>query len=577
MKNEKIADIFEEMSTIFDMMDVQFKPRAYEKAADEIRAYGDDVKELYRKGGIQALEEIPFIGKGMAEKIEEYIKTGSIKEYVTLKKKYPIKLKELMAIEGVGPKMIRTLHRKLHIKNLDDLERAIKNHAIRSIPHLGEKTEKNIARGIAFLRQTGNRKILGYVLPLARIIEARLRGVKGVTHAVIAGSIRRRQETIGDIDILVTTSTPQNVVNTFISMPEVVAIHSHGSTRASVRLINDMDADIRMVPENSFGAALQYFTGDKAHNIALRERAIKRGMKLSEYGLFKGKRVIASKKEEDVYTALGLEYIEPELRTHSGEIEAAETDTLPKIIPYGCVRGDLQVQTEWTDGVGSIRDLADKALLLGREYIAITDHTKSLAMTGGLDGKKLTQQGKEIDALNKEFKAKRKQFILLKGAEVNILKDGSLDISDNILAKLDVVGVSIHSHFKMTQKEMTHRIIRTFKNPHVDIFFHPTGRLIHQRPPYDVDMEQIIKAAVQYRVALEINAYPDRSDLRDEYVRLAVAHNAKMVINTDAHTQEQLAYIELGEAIARRGWAEKKHILNTLPVERLLAFFNTKK
>jgi DNA polymerase (family 10) len=353
----------------------------------------------------------------------------------------------------------------------------------------------------------------------------------------------------------------------FVSMPDVINVYAHGETKSAVKLKSGMDADLRVVPAESFGAALNYFTGSKDHNVALREIAIKHGFKLNEYGLFKGTKRIAGKTEEEIYRALGLAYIEPELREHTGEIEAAREGKLPNLIGYRDIRGDLQVQTNWTDGTHSIREMALEARKLGYEYLAITDHTKSLAMTRGSDEKKLMRQMAEIDKLNREFGGKPK---ILKGAEVNILKDGSLDIRDDVLRKLDVVGVAVHSHFNMTRSDMTERIKRAISNPHVDILFHPTGRIINQRPPYELDIEDILKHAKRTGTVVEIDAYPDRLDLNDEHIRLAVKLGVKLSIDTDSHATSHLHYMELGIAQARRGWAEKKDVINTKPLAEML-------
>ena len=569
--NEHIAMIFEEMAVMLEMDDVAFKPRAYEKAAQQIRNFPESLDVVYRQKGRDGLDAIPGVGTGLAEKIEEFLQTGRLGEYERYVKKYPVRISELRSVEGLGPKMIKELYQECGIRTLRDLEKAVKNHTLRSLPHLGEKKEAKIARSLAFLRQNEGRLILGYVLPIAQRIELFLQGVQGVRHAAVAGSIRRRQETIGDIDILVTSSKPTKAIEAFTNMKEVVSVLSKGEKKARVRLANGMYVDLLVVDDDIFGAALQYFTGDKSHNIALREMATKHGMKLNEYGLWKGKKRLAARTEKDIYHALGMKYIEPELRTCSGELEAAAKGMLPHIISYGSVRGDLQTQTNWTDGSASIHEMALGALDLGREYIAITDHTKALAMTGGLDERDLARQAKEIDKENAIFS--KKGLCILKGAEVNILKDGSLDIGNVALKKLDIVGVAVHSHFKLSRAAMTERIIRAMKNPLVDILFHPTGRLINKRPAYDVDMEKIIRAAKEYHVAVEIIAYPERSDLRDEHVRNAVQAGAKLVIDTDAHAPKHLKYIPLGEAIARRGWAEKKDILNTLPLKKCLSYF----
>lgn len=574
MTNQEIAKILYEMALYMEMEDVQFKPRAFEKAAHGIEALGQDAKDIYKKGGIKALEEIPGVGRGIAERIEEFIKTGRLKEYEKLKKKMPVNLEELTAIEGIGPKMVAKLYKKLKIKNIKDLEKAAKAGKIQKLSHFKQKTEENILQGIEFFKKSKGRYILGFTMPQIRHILERLEKIKGVSQISAAGSVRRYQETIGDLDILITVSDKKKIpeiMDFFVNMPEVAHVYSKGETKSAVKLKNGMDADLRVIGDEGFGAALQYFTGDKAHNIALRKIAIDKGYKLNEYGLFRGKKQIAGKTEEEIYEILGLKWIPPEIRNNSGEIEAAQKNKLPKLIDYGDLRGDLQIQTNWTDGANTIEEMANEARKLGLEYIAITDHTKSLAMTGGSDEKKITRQMKQIDKINRQLKTKNHKLKILKGAEVNIMKDGSLDISDEVLAKLDVVGASVHSNFGMSKKDMTQRIIKAMGNPNVDIIFHPTGRVIQKRPAYELDIDEIIKAAKRTGTILEVNAYPDRLDLKDEYVRKTVAAGVSLAINSDAHSVSHLHYLEFGIAQARRGWASKEDIVNTLPLWKFLA------
>ena len=570
MINGEIAKILREMGMMYEMEDVQFKPRAYEKAAMAVEELSVGASELYKRGGKKALDEIPGIGPAIAAHIEALLKTGCFAEYRRLKKKIPVALDELVAVEGLGPKMVRVLYRELRIRNLKDLERAAKAGKIRKLAHFGVKSEEKILRGIEFLRKSKGRFLLGTILPIVRTIEERLRKVPGVDQVATAGSVRRFQETIGDIDILVTAKKPEAVMKVFTTMPEVEAIIAKGPTKSAVRLRQRVNADVRVLPDESYGAALQYFTGDKAHNIEVRKIAIKKGWKLNEYGLFKGTKLIAGRTEEEIYKKLGLEWIPPELRTASGEIEAAAKGKLPNFIPFGSIRGDCQVQTEWTDGSASITEMAEAARRAGLEYIVITDHTRSLAMTGGLDEKGLARQGKEIDKLNKELGIRNNGFRILKGAEVNILKDGSLDIADDALAKLDVVAVSVHSHFGMSEREMTERIIRALKHPAVNILFHPTGRIIGRREPYKVDIEKVIRAAKQYGVALEANSSPERLDLKDTHIRMAVEAGAKLVVDSDAHSPSHFGFLDFGVAQARRGWATKTDVLNTRPVAEFL-------
>jgi len=564
--NKEISKILYEIGEYLGIKGIQFKPRAYEKAGYSVENLEEEVSEIYKKGGLKAVEDIPGVGVSIAKKIEELIKTGHLKYYEKLKKSLPVKIGELSSIEGVGPKMIFKLYKKLKVKNINDLEKAAKIGKIAKIAGLGKKTEEKILKGIEFLRKSGNRFILGSILPQARLIEDRLRNLKEVDRAAIAGSIRRMQETIGDLDILVTSEKPEKVIDFFVSMPEIVHIYSKGNTKTMVRLKNGMDADLRVVPDKSFGAALQYFTGDKRHNITLRILAEKKKYKLNEYGLWRGKKLIAGRTEEEIYRALGMATPPPEIRTDSGEIQAALKNKLPKLIDYGDVKGDLQVTTDWTDGENSIEEMALVAQEIGLEYIAITDHTKSLAMTGGADEKKLLKQIAEIDRIQKKFT----KIKVLKGAEVNILKDGSLDIKDKVLARLDVVGIAVHSHFNLPRSEQTKRIVKAMRNKNADILFHPTGRLIQKRGPYDVDVEEIMKAAKETGTILEIDADPYRLDLKDEYIRKAVEAGIKLAIDTDAHSKNSFHYLEYGIAQARRGWAAKNDIINTRPWPEVL-------
>jgi DNA polymerase (family 10) len=567
MKNPQVAQIFREISALLDMEGVPFKPRAYEKAAASIAALEDPIEEIFARGGVRALETIPGIGKSFAAKIAEFLTSGKVADHEKLRAATPVDLDRLLGIEGLGPKGIKSLYEHIGVRTLADLEAAARAGKIRQVPGFGEKSEQKILQGIGFLQARAGRLPIGAVLPLAREIEARLGEIRGVKQVAIAGSIRRRKETIGDMDFLVVASDPALVMERFATMPEVAVVHGRGSTKGSVRLSIGMDADLRLVPAGSFGAALQYFTGSKDHSVACRKIAIEKGLKLNEYGVFRGSRSIAGRSEEEVYAALGLPWIAPELREDRGEIAAALAGKLPHLLDYGSLRGDLQTQTSWTDGADSIEAMARAAKQLGLEYIAITDHTRSLAMTHGSDEKKLRRQMADIDAIN----AKLRGFRILKGAEVNIQRDGTLDIDDATLAALDVVGVAVHSHFHLPRKEMTERICRAMRNPHADILFHPTGRVLGRREPYEVDFEEIVRVALETGTALEIDAFPDRLDLNDDHARRAVEAGVKLTIDSDAHSAAHFPFLDYGIAVARRGWVEAKNVLNTQPVERLLA------
>lgn len=551
------------------MKNVPFKPRAYKLAAESVAGLGQDVKNAWRSGGVKALKGLPGIGQSTAEKIDEYFCTGKIRFYEEIKKKFPVDVWGLSRIEGLGPKHIADLYTRLGITDVEELKRAIKKHEIRTIPRWGEKSEIKLAQGLGLLERSSGRLLLGDVLPVAEKIVKTLSQIKGVQRCAYAGSLRRRLETVGDIDLLVTTKTPERVMESFVNLPEVVTVHEKGKTRSSVRLSIGLDADLRVVPDKVYGAALQYFTGDKRHNILLRELALSKGYTLNEYGLFEFKRkkkgrLVVCRTEEEIYSKLGMDTPPPELRSGGEELEAALEHRLPTLLPYGSVKGDLQVQTDWTDGSASIEEMAKAAKAAGLSYIAITDHTKALAFIKGLNDRRVLEQGREIDRLNEKLNG----FTILKGTECDILRDGSLDLDNRTLAALDWVGISVHSHFNLPRQEQTKRVIKAMSNPHVHCLFHPTGRLIGKREPIDLDLDEVMAAAKKYHVALEINAYPDRSDLRDVHVRAAVRAGVPLVINTDAHAPQHFGYLPLGEAIARRGWATKKDILNAWPLKK---------
>jgi DNA polymerase (family 10) len=566
MTNAEIARVLNEIAAFLEMEGVQFKPRAYEKAAHAVESLEEPLAEVFERGGIKAVEKIPGVGKSIAEKIAALVQKGKLPYYEELKRKTPVDVSALTSIEGVGPKMIKVLYEELGVRSIDDLEKAAKAGRIRALPHFGEKSEQKILKGIGFRRQSSGRFTLGSALPILAEIETFLSAMKGVQRVAIAGSTRRRKETIGDGDLLVVAKNPAAVMDAFVGMKNVVHVHGKGGTKSSVKLANGMDVDLRIVPARSWGAALCYFTGSKDHNVTLRKMALAKKLKLNEYGIFRGQKQIAGETEEDVYEALGLDYVPPEVRENTGEIEAAAAGRLPELIEYGDVRGDLQVQTNWTDGANTIEEMVAAARRLGREYIAITDHTRGLAMMGQ-DEKGIRKQIAAIDKLNKSLRG----FRLLKGAEVNINKDGSLDIDDATLAKLDVVGVAIHSHLNLTRAEMTRRVIRAIENPHADILFHPTARILQKREPCDMDIDAVIAAAKRTGTALEIDAYPDRLDLRDEHVRKAVHAGVKLVIDSDAHSTHHLEFLDYGVATARRGWARKADVINTKSVEGFLA------
>ena len=587
MRNQELAKIFYEIANYLAMDEVPFKPYAYEKAALTIETLEGDIEEIYRQGGKKALEELAGVGKNIADHIVEYLETGKLRYYNDLKRKTPINFQELSAVEGVGPKRAKTLYRKLNVRNLKDLEKAAKSHKIALLFGFGEKTEKNILQGIKFLKRSKGRFLLNEILPKTKEVYEKLKNIKGVERVDYCGSLRRMKETIGDVDFLVAVkesrkparnaslrlrSDAGRVMDSFVAMPGVVKIWSKGTTKSSVRTKEGFDMDIRVVPKNSYGAALQYFTGSKEHNIATRRVAMGKGLKLSEYGLFRGSKMIASVTEEDVYKALGMQWVAPEIREDRGEVEAALADKLPKIIGYHDIKGDLHTHSDWDGGMNSITEMAKAALEMGYDYIGIADHTKFLRIEHGLNEKQLERRNKEIDKINLKFQKQKSKFRVLKGCEANILNDGSIDIKDEALKKLDYVIAGIHSNFKMPKDKMTDRLIRAMENPHVDIISHPTGRILKKRDEYQIDFDKVLRAARETGTVLEVNAWPERLDLNDQNIKKAKEAQVKIVVNTDAHHKSQLKMMELGIAQARRGWAEKKDVINCHPLQKMLMF-----
>lgn len=554
MKNQEIAKILYDMADRFSMDGVAFKPYAYRKAADVLVSEKEDIESVYQRGGLKELESMPGIGKHIALKIEEYIKTGKIKQYELLKRQIPADIEELTKVEGVGPMTARTLYEKLNVKNIKDLKRAAEEHKIAPLFGFGDKKEQAILEGIGFLSKNEGRVSIVVAITEAKRIIDYLKAMPEVDNISIAGSLRRMKETVGDIDILVSSKNSSKVMDYFIKMPGVQKVWGKGKTKTSVRMDRGYNVDLRVVPKSSFGSALQYFTGSKEHNIALRRVAITKGLKLNEYGVFKGSKKIAGETEQAVYSALGVDWIPPELREGLGELNSK----LPNLINYNDIKGDLHCHTNWSGGFNSIEEMARKAMSLNYSYIGITDHTKYLRIENGLDEKRLKEQRKEIDLVNKKIKIN-----ILQGCEANILADGSIDIKDSALKELDFVIAGIHSHFKLSRDQMTKRMIKAMSNPYVDIISHPTGRIIGKRAEYEIDLDKILAVAKETDTILEINANPSRLDLNDINIRKAVKAGVKMIINTDAHEERHMDLMNLGVAQARRGWASKADIVNT--------------
>lgn len=571
MKNLEMAAIFYAMADILEIQEVEWKPRAYRKAAKAIETLSEDIEEIYNKRGLKGLMEIPGVGERLALKIEEFIKTGRVKEHERLKKSLPAGMEQLIEIPGMGPKKSYFLFKTLKIKNIADLEKAARGHKIAKLKGFGAKSEENILHGIELFKKRKERPLLGTALPIAQTIVGRLRRIKGVEHIEPAGSLRRMAETVGDIDILVTADDAGPVMDAFTTMPEVQEVLAKGPTKSMVILRGGIQADVRVVEDRSFGSALQYFTGNKDHNIELRKIAIKKGYKLSEYGIFRGQKQIAGETEEEVYKTLGLQWVPPELRENTGEIEAAQKGALPKLIDYKDVRGDFHVHTKYSDGDDTVEEIARAAMQRGYNFICIADHSKSERIAHGMEEERLLKQIDEIRQVNR--KLAKKDFRVFAGCEVDIKSDGSIDYSDDILKQLDIVSVSIHSSFKTPKEKMTERILSALENKHVKILNHPTGRIINERLPYGVDLERIFEVAAQRRIAMEINAFPDRLDLNGQNVKRAVEMGVKIAIGTDSHNKDQLHYIDLGVATARRGWAEKKDILNAYSLKEIEKYF----
>lgn len=563
MKNLQIAKILNEIADILEMQDVEFKPRAYRKAARTVESLSKPIEEVYEEN---KLEELSGVGKSIAEKIAEIIETGKSQYLENLKKQMPADVEALTSIEGMGPKSVKKLYEKLKIKTLDDLARAAEQHEIREIKGFGPKTEKNILEHLELARRGKERILLGFALPIANEIKEWLKKEESVSQIEVTGSLRRMKETIGDIDILVSSTKPKKVADFFVAIENIREVLGKGVTKSSVILKNNIRVDLRIVKENAFGSALMYFTGSKDHNIELRKIAINKSYKLNEYGLFKKNRQIAGKTEAEVYGKLGMDWIAPELRENRGEIEAAQKHKLPKLLEYDAIKGDLQVHTKWTDGENTIEEMAEAAKALGYSCICITDHYNKMVIAGGLNDKQIRQEMTEIERINEELEDIR----VLKGAEVDIDADGSLQAKESVLKELDIVIASVHSNFNQSKNEMTKRLITAMESGYVNILGHPTGRKIKTKKSYLIDMEKLFEASKQTDTFLEINAFPERLDLDDFHAQAAKEAGCKLVIDTDAHNKEHLKYMQLGIAVARRGWLEKEDVVNTLPLKDLI-------
>jgi len=561
MKNKEVAEIFQKTAALLEIKgENPYRIRAYQRAAQTIEALTGDIEELARKG---RLEKLPGIGKDLAGKIKEILSTGTLSLYEELKKEIPQSLLLLLEVPSLGPKKVKLLYEKLGVDSLEKLEEVCKSHKVSRLPGFGPKTEQNILKGLKLLKEKRGRRPLGEVLPLAEEIIKLLKEKSPVERISIAGSIRRRRETVKDIDVLITSKKPLEVMKQAIALELVEEVIAFGETKTSVRLKTGIQMDIRVVEPESWGAALAYFTGSKAHNIRVRELALERGLKINEYGVYRGEERIAGKTEEEVYAAVGLPFIPPELREDRGEIEAALAGELPQLVDYSDMLGDGHVHSKYSDGSASLEEILKKAESLGLSWVAVCDHSQSLKVAGGLSVEDLFEKKRAIERINKQSSKTK----LIFGAEVDILSDGSLDYPDEVLKEIEFVIAAIHTGFQQSEEQITSRIVSALKHPFVHAIAHPTGRVLGEREAYAVNLSEVFEVAKRYGKALEINAYYKRLDLNDIHSRAAKEKGIPLIIGTDTHFIDQMEYLPYGVAVARRGWCEKKDILNTLNYE----------
>ncbi len=564
LSNSEIADIFNRMA---DMLEIKgenpFKVRAYRNAARTVQNLGKSLEDLVESG--MDLTKLPGIGADLSEAITEILKTGKFSKLEALKKELPQGLDRLLSIEGLGPKRIRQLYDSFGITSLDELAKVAQSGEIYNLKGFGPKLVEKILKGVQLAKKAGRRFRFDIAKPFAEELKNYLQSFEGVIKVEVAGSYRRRKETVGDLDILVVAKNWEAVTEWFVKYEKVKEVVSKGPTRSTVILRNDLQVDLRSVAKESYGSALHYFTGSKAHNIKIRKMAVERGWKINEYGIYEGKKRLGGESEEQLYSLMGLDYIEPELREERGEVEAAMRHRLPKLVKLKDIRGDLHTHSKWTDGHASIEQMAQAAKARGYEYIAVTDHSHHLTVAKGLDEKRLREQMELIDRLNEELEG----ITVLKGIECDILEDGTMDLPDSVLKELDLVLGAVHYKFNLSKREQTRRVIRAMKNRYFKIFAHPTGRIIGHRNAYELDISEIFKAAKDEGVYLEINAQPERLDINDIYAKAAKDEGVGLCINTDAHDTMSLDFMQYGVNQARRGWIEKSDLLNTLPLTKL--------
>jgi DNA polymerase (family 10) len=566
--NSEIADLFEQLADLLEIEDANpFRVLAYRNGARTVRDHPGSMAELVKRG--EDLTRLPNIGKDLAAKISQLVETGRLPLLEKVQSRVPPALADMMKIQGLGPKRVKSLYRNLKIETLDDLKRAARSGRIRELKGFGKKTEKLIAERVERFAGEPRRMKLIEAEDLAASLVAYLKRAKGLKEIIVAGSFRRRKETVGDLDILVTAKNGASIIDRFVKYDEVEEVISKGKTRSTVRLRCGLSVDLRVVPSASYGAALHYFTGSKAHNIAVRKLAMKQGYKVNEYGVFKADRRIAGKTEEEVYRQVGLDYIPPELREGHGEIDAVRRGALPELVRVEDIRGDLHCHTTASDGRDDLQTMAEAAAGRGYEYLSINDHSRHVTVAHGLDKKRLLAQIKAIDKVNGRLDDIR----VLKSMELDILEDGSLDLPDSVLKQLDFTVCSVHYKFNLSRKKQTERILRAMDNPYFTILGHPTGRLINQREPYPLNLEKVMGAAAERGCFLELNAHPDRLDLTDEACRMAKELGVKTAISTDAHQVSDLDYMRFGVDQARRGWLEAEDVINCQPLAILVKLF----
>ncbi len=572
MSNQEIANVLNEIAYLQEMLGIAWKPIAFHRAARVIEGLSENIEELYNSKGLTGLTELPSIGEGIAKKIVQFIETGKIDDREELLKKIPESVLALLNINGLGPKKVAVLFKKLNIQSVNQLEQAAKQGMIQKLEGFGMKSEKEILKGISLLKQGAEHMLLGQALPIARSIAASLRKVKGVVCVNIVGSLRRMKESVKDIDILVIAKQPEKVMQEFVTLSDVQDIIVKGKAKTSVRLLQGLNADLRVFAQKEYGSAMIYFTGSKDHNVSLRQIAISKELKLNEYGLFKNKKLVAGYSEKELYNALKLDWIAPELREWPNAIELAKAHKLPDIISYNAILGDCHMHTTWSDGVNSAEEMLQACIDRGYEYIAITDHSKANTTGNGLDEKRLVKYLAEVDGLQKKYPA----IHILKGAEIDILSSGALDYSPKILKLLDWRIGAIHLGLKNPKDIMTKRMLTAINSGWLHALAHPSGRLINEREASEFDADLVFSAAQKSGVVLEVNANYHRLDLKDNHVKLALKHDCKLIINTDSHSLNNLEFMQLGIGQARRGGATANDVLNTLSWKRFEKFVNSR-